>query len=178
MHRKPPVRPSKRLGLCAFLLTSAVGVRAQGTAAQSTDDSEVRPPVTKADIQIVKRARDILNSPAKWNRADTRVCPADAKTFSLYCALEAATTEVSGKFEHRGAAMQEARFVIDAIAPHANYDHRLMGFNNDPARTFADIQKVFELLEQNCEEAERARNRHASGCCPNQLAVNPWPRSV
>ena len=57
----------------------------------------------------VIRARQILNSQSKWNRADTRVCPADAKTFSLYCALENATDEVSGKFEHRGAAMQEAR---------------------------------------------------------------------
>jgi hypothetical protein len=27
--------------------------------------------------------------------------------------LEKVTNEVTGKFEHRGAAMQEARFVID-----------------------------------------------------------------
>jgi hypothetical protein len=128
-----------------------VCVTAQGTAAQATaapDDSEVRPPVTKADLQIVKRARKILDSPEKWNRADNRVCPADAKTFSLYCALEKATDEVTGNFEHRGAAMQEARFVIDDIAPnHNNYQHRLMGYNNDPTTTFADIQKVFRLME-------------------------------
>jgi hypothetical protein len=62
--------------------------------------------------------------------------------------LEKATNEVTGNFEHRGAAMQEARFVIDAIAPNANYEHRLMGYNNDPKTTFADIQKVFDLLEQ------------------------------
>src|ERR1700722_10127189 len=87
-------------------------------------------------------------SPSGWNRAGTRVCPADAKTFSLYCALEKATDEVSGKFEHRGAAMQEARFVIDDIAPHRkNYGHRLMGYNNDPATSFSDIQRVFQLLE-------------------------------
>src|ERR1700679_4148837 len=47
------------------------------------------------------------------------------------------TDEVSGRFEHRGAAMQEARFVIDEIAPHArSYEHRLMGYNNDPTTTF------------------------------------------
>jgi hypothetical protein len=63
--------------------------------------------------------------------------------------LEKATNEVSGNFKHRGAAMQEARFVIDEIAPKAkNYDHRLMGYNNDATTTFADIQKVFELLEE------------------------------
>jgi hypothetical protein len=54
---------------------------------------------------------------------------------------------VGVNFAHRGAAMQEARFVIDAIAPHNNYDHRLMGYNNDPARTFGDIRKFFDLLE-------------------------------
>jgi hypothetical protein len=116
--------------------------------AQGVDDSQVRPPVTKADVQIVKRAREILDSPEKWNRADNRACPAEAKTFSLYCAIEKATDEVSGNFEHRGAAMQEARFVIDEIAPHAkSYDHRLMGYNNDPSTTFADVQKMFDLLE-------------------------------
>jgi len=118
------------------------------TAQSAQDDPEARPPVTKADIEIVKRAREILSSPAKWNRNDTRVCPKDASIFSLYCALEKATIEVNGNFEHRGAAMQEARFVIDAIAPNANYEHRLMGYNNDPKTTFADIQKVFDLLEQ------------------------------
>jgi hypothetical protein len=113
------------------------------------NDSEVRPPVTKADLEIVRRAAKILDSPSKWNRADSRVCPKGAKTFSLYCALEKATDEVSGNFAHRGAAMQEARFVIDEIAPNRNsYEHRLMGYNNDPTTTFADLEKVFRLLEE------------------------------
>ena len=111
------------------------------------DDSEVRPPVTRADIAIVKRARAILDAPAKWNRADNRVCPASASTFSIYCALEKATDEVSGDFRHRGAAMQEARFVIDAIAPNRNYNHRLMDYNNDSTTTFANVRKVLDLLE-------------------------------
>jgi hypothetical protein len=29
------------------------------------DDSNVRPPVTRADLKIVQRAREILNSPAR-----------------------------------------------------------------------------------------------------------------
>ena len=120
-----------------------------GQTTGNLDDPNVRPPVTHADVQIVQRARQMLNSPDKWNRADTRDCPADAKTFSLYCALEKATNEVSGKFEHRGAAMQEARFVIDDIAPNAKkYNHRLKDYNNDPTTTFADIQTFFQLLEQ------------------------------
>jgi hypothetical protein len=117
--------------------------------AQTPPASESRPPVTKSDVLIVQRANKILNSPAKWNRADNRICPAAAKRFSLYCALEKATDEVSGHFEHRGAAMQEARFVIEEVAPDwQKYDHRLMDYNNDPRTTFADIQKVFRLLEE------------------------------
>lgn len=126
------------------------GVKVSNSAMLVDED---KPPVTKYDVQIVQRAREILDSPAKWNRADTRVCPADAKTFSLYCALKRATDEVTGKFQHRGAAMQEARFVIDSVAPNRkNYHHRLMDYNNDPTTTFADVQKFFRLLEDRIME--------------------------
>jgi hypothetical protein len=144
------MKPTARLLTIAGLLLAAC-LNAQGTGNQPvvrTDDDELRPPVTKADIEIVHRARQILDSPAKWNRADNRVCPKKARTVSLYCALEEATDEVSGKFEHRGAAMQEARFVIEELAPKKEYEHRLMGYNNDPTTTFADIQKVFNRLEE------------------------------
>jgi len=137
-------------GLLAILLLALafpLTVNAQTSQSTAPDDSNARPPVTQADLQIVRRAREILDSPAKWNRADNRVCPAAAKTFSLYCALEAATIELSGKAEHRGAALQEMRFVIDEIAADRNYDHRLMDYNNDPTTTFADIQEVFRITE-------------------------------
>lgn len=111
--------------------------------------SEAKPPVTDGDIRIVRRAREILNSPAKWNRSDNRKCPSYQKTYSLYCALEKATEDVSKKFEHRGAAMQEARFAIDEVlAKGNNYEHRLKDYNNDPNTTFADVQKFFTLLEE------------------------------
>ena len=130
--------------LCVSLLAAAGRLAAQG----APDDSNARPPVNQTDLAIVKRANEILNSPSKWNRADNRVCPEKAKTFSLYCALEEATKEKSGQFEHRGAAMQEARFVIDEIAPNAShYEHRLMNYNNDPSTTFADVERFFRLLE-------------------------------
>ena len=138
-----------------FLLL-ALALAAQTPAGDSKTfpgGSDARPPVTKADPQIVRRARAILDSPEKWNRADNRICPAGAKTFSLYCALEKATDEVTGGFEHRGAAMQEARFVIEDVSPKAkNYDHRLMDYNNDATTSFEDIQKVFRLLEERIEK--------------------------
>ncbi len=153
--------------LATFLILAAglIAESLQGqTAGGASDDPEARPPVSKADVRIVQRAWEILKSPSVWNRADTRDCPANAKIFSLYCALEKATTEVSGKFEHRGAAMQEARFVIDEIAPNRkNYEHRLMDYNNDPTTTFADVQKFFRLLEERISkrlaEESQGRNR-------------------
>src|SRR6476620_467566 len=122
-------------------------VKAQATETKSPQDSNVRPPVMKADLQIVKRAREILDSPSNWNRADNRECPAEAKTFSLYCALQMATIEIGGKAEHRGAALQEARFVIDEIAADRKYEQRLMNYNNDPTTSFADIQEVLRITE-------------------------------
>jgi hypothetical protein len=134
------------ISLAALVVSATLG--AQTPQNSSAGDSDARPPVTKDDVRIAQLAKQILNSPEKWNRADNRVCPAEAKTFSLYCALEKATDEVSGNFKHRGAAMQETRFVIEEVAPDwKKYNHRLMDYNNDPKTTFADIQKVFALLE-------------------------------
>jgi hypothetical protein len=58
-----------------------------------------------------------------------------------------ATVELGGKAEHRGAALQEARFVIDEIAVDRNYEHRLMNYNNDTTTTFSDIQEVLRITE-------------------------------
>lgn len=122
--------------------------RPQAAQNQAADDSDARPPVTAADLEIVRRARKILDSPSKWNRADNRECPKSARTFSLYCALANASVEVNGKFEHRGAALQETRFVIDDLTAQRNYSHRLMDYNNDPTTTFADIQEVLAIVER------------------------------
>jgi hypothetical protein len=145
---------SSILGLwLALVLPSQVmlasAVLAHETEGKFQGDSNADPPVTQDDVRIVQRAKAILNSPAKWNRADNRECPKTAKAFSLYCAIEIASDEVSGHFEHREAAMQQARFVIDDdLAKGNHYDHRLMDYNNDPRTTFADTQEFFRLLEE------------------------------
>lgn len=152
-------RPLFRATMLVFLaLLPAPLLAAQETP--KTDDPDARPPVTQDDVRIVQRAREILDSPSKWNRADNRVCPAEAKTFSLYCALQKATNEVTGKFEHRGAAMQESRFVIDEIAPNRkNYHHRLMDYNNDPTTTFADVQSFFRKLQDRVAARLKAQSK-------------------
>ncbi len=108
--------------------------------------------MSKSDVEIVKVARQILDSSEKWNRAGNRNCPDSEAKFSLYCALKKATFEVTDDFAHRSAAMQEARFVIDDdLAPKNNYAHRLMDYNNDPHTTFADEQRFFGLLRGRIE---------------------------
>jgi hypothetical protein len=132
--------------LVTLLLLFASLAGAQDSKFSGPSDAD--PPVTQADLHIVRRAREILSSPDKWNRADNRECSPSQKTYSLYCALEKATIEVTGNFEHRGAAMQQARFAIDEILAKGNhYHHRLMDYNNDPKTTFADVQRFFIIVE-------------------------------
>jgi hypothetical protein len=127
----------------------ATAVFAQENGGKFQGDSNADPPVTRDDIKIVQRAEAILSSPEKWNRADNRECPKNARTFSLYCALETASDEVSGHFAHREAAMQQARFVIDDdLAKGNHYEHRLKYYNNDPKTTYADVQEFFQLLQK------------------------------
>ena len=75
------------IGVLAFSSTHAQNPNQSA----GVNDSQVRPPSRKPTLKIDRHARQILNSVAKWNREDNRICPADAKKFSLYCALEKAT---------------------------------------------------------------------------------------
>jgi hypothetical protein len=78
----------------------------------------------------------------------------------VHCALERATSDVSGNFEPRSAAMQEARFVIDEVLAKGNtYEHRQMNYNNDPKTTFADVQKFFRLLEERIQKRLQEQKR-------------------
>lgn len=142
---------------CLLLLCIA-GLCAQ--VSKFGGDSDVHPPVNEADVRIVQEARTILNSPAQWNRADNRECPATQKVYSIYCALEKATEEVSKSFQHRGAAMQEARFVIDDVLARGNhYEHRLKDYNNDPKTTFSGVRKFFDLLEARIKSRLAAQSK-------------------
>lgn len=104
-----------------------------------------------ANTHILNRAAELLPDEAHWNRADTRKCPANAPTLSLYCALRKATEEIMGESEHRTTAMEEVRVVIEQSAPGKNYDHRLMGYNNDPTTKLADIHAVLKTATERLE---------------------------
>jgi hypothetical protein len=108
------------------------------------------PPVTEADLHVIARTREILDSPARWNHTDSQDCPADATTFSLFCALQMASNDVTGSFDNRGAAAQELRFTIDDMVGNTkHYNSRLTDFNNDSATRFEDIQELLRTAENN-----------------------------
>jgi hypothetical protein len=147
--------------LLVLMLCYAHHLSAQTSVSQSakeSKDQDAHPPVTRVDLEIARRARALLRSESSWDRADrphitddpTTKCQPDAKQMSLYCALERSTMAVSGRFEHRGAVMQEARFVIEEVEPNweKKYHHLLVDYNNDPHTTFKDIQKVLQSIEQ------------------------------
>jgi hypothetical protein len=104
-------------------------------------DHEIPP--NDLDRQILRRAAAIITSDAVWNRADNRRCPAGATTWSIYCAEEQATIEVSGAFHHRRPALELVRQIVDDRSKGKSYSHRLMDYNNDPETKFADLKSLF-----------------------------------
>ena len=132
----------------AALLLSAMLASSAAAQDKPVDDALARPNVTPTDLKIVQGARALIASEARWNRADNRTCLPAARTFSMYCALQQATLDAGLTFEHRGAALQEVRFVIDEITAERGYHHRLMDYNNDPRTRFADMQQVFHIAEE------------------------------
>ena len=117
----------------------------------SAKDSTVRFQVDTAaqiapnalDREIVVRADKLLSSDAVWNRADNRKCDSAAKTWSIYCALEAATREVTGGFHHRRPALETVRVIVEERTKGRDYKHRLMDYNNDTSTHLSDVRTLF-----------------------------------
>jgi hypothetical protein len=113
---------------------------------------EVKP--SALDLEIVKKASAILSTEAVWNRADNRKCPADAKTWSIYCALEKAEVEVTGGFHHRRPAAEIVRKIVLERTATRNYHHELMDYNNDPTAHLQDVQTLFLEAESRIRSIE------------------------
>jgi hypothetical protein len=102
---------------------------------------EVQP--SGLDRDIIKRAASILSSEAAWNRADNRKCEPTATRWSIYCAMESATIQVTGGFHHRRPALQLIRAIVEERSVGRKYHHRLMDYNNDPSTSFRDVAGLF-----------------------------------
>ena len=107
---------------------------------------------TAEDIRIIDRADQILSDASKWDRADDRICKETDTTWSLFCAIEKATTEVLGSYNHDDrmgqAVTREIRRVIEELNPGRQFEHRLMNYNNLPTTRFEDIKKVLRMTRE------------------------------
>jgi hypothetical protein len=103
---------------------------------------EVKP--NALDQKIVRDAEVILSTEAAWNRADNRECPTSATTWSIYCALEKATFDVTGGSHHRRPALEVVREIVEERTATRPYHHHLMEYNNDPTTRLSDVQSLFK----------------------------------
>lgn len=111
------------------------------TTPQAEDRTQ---PVSAADLAILVRAEALLRDSSAWNRADDRECRDDEATGkrSLFCALQRASIDVLGAYDHRRVALQEVRFAVEDATRGQEFEHRLRDFNNLPTTRLADVQRV------------------------------------
>jgi hypothetical protein len=106
-------------------------------------DGKHEVPPNVVDREILERASTMITSEAVWNRADNRQCPAEAKTWSIYCAVQKAMIDVTGGFNHRRPAGQLVRQIVDTRSADRDYQHRMMDYNNDPRTQLSDVRSLF-----------------------------------
>lgn len=106
-------------------------------------------PVTVQDLQILVNTGKLLGDASDWNRNDDRECEDDEASGkrSLFCALQAASIQVLGSYDHRRVALQEVRFAIEEVTHGREFEHRLMEFNNLPGNTLAQVHQVLQIAE-------------------------------
>jgi len=112
---------------------------------------------SKEDIMIVRRAKEILSSPDVWNRKDTRECPPNQESYSIFCAMLKASGEVTGSVHYRQPAMQAFREAINEIGADRIDKHRIQDWNNHPDTTFIEVQQLFDKTEVRLKEAMKVK---------------------
>jgi hypothetical protein len=131
------------------------------------------------DAEIVRRATAILSSDNVWNRADNRKCPSAATIWSIYCATEKATIEVTGGFHHRRPALETVREIVDQRTQGRPYHHRLMDYNNDPSTQLSDVESLFSAALRQIERANSRRRASLRRAPLTHAAICPdsWDSS-
>jgi hypothetical protein len=108
-------------------------------------------PPTVDDIRIIQRATALLSDEKGWNKEDDRTCLPNPQKWSLFCALEQATFEISGEVHYRQPALQMAREVLNEVGGTRLGKHRLMDYNNHPDTTLADIHNLLGTAQLRLE---------------------------
>lgn len=102
---------------------------------------------SQADIDILLAARELLSDESKWTQNEEQQCDLNATQWTLFCALQKASFDVTGDFKLRRAALEETRLAAEEIGGQP-FERRLLDFNNMPTTTFEDIQKVLDIALQ------------------------------
>jgi len=134
---------------------SLQGARPENATLSLTIAANNQLPPTQDDIRIIQRAQALLSDEKTWNRADDRTCPANPQTWSLFCALEQATREVSGGVHYRQPALQMVREVLNEVGGTRLGKHRLMDYNNHPNTTLAEVQTLLRTAQARLEQRLR-----------------------
>ena len=113
-----------------------------------TSDWEDRAqPITEVDLRILRRADTLLSGERDWLEHCSRTCVSEASRRSLFCALQQASIDVMGQYQHRQAALMVIRWIIEERMDGEEYEHRLMDFNN--TRDFTAVKGVIsEAISQ------------------------------
>jgi hypothetical protein len=106
-------------------------------------------PVTPVDLKIIRKAKEFLKVEKSWHKNDDRNCEDDIEKncFSLFCALQRASIEFEGEYNHRNAIMQKIRHTIVEIYPNKKWEHRLRDFNNMPETDFDVLMELLNRVE-------------------------------
>lgn len=130
------------VGLACLLLVTLAGAGFRWLWLEQRDR-----PVTSEDLRILTKANEILRDESVWNRQDDRECNDDNALgkWSLFCALEKASVDVLGQYDHRRVALQEVRFAVEDATRGRQFEHRLMDFNNLGETQFRDVKRVLQV---------------------------------
>jgi hypothetical protein len=112
-------------------------------------------PPTEDDIRIVQRAITLLATVDVWNKEDNRQCPPGQAKVSLFCALQNATTEISGGVHYRQPALQAVREVLNEVGGNRVKLHRIMDYNNHPETTLGEIHDLLRRAQAMVEKRFR-----------------------
>ena len=118
--------------------------RSNPRGASTAEELQASKPTTD-DLRLLQRADQLLSSPARWDRHDTRICLPSAPSLSLFCALQKASLDLFGEYGHRAIALEEVRFAIEDVTDGRRFSHRLKDFNNLPSTEFRDVKTVLTI---------------------------------
>lgn len=123
---------------------STAAERSTPRRASTAEELQAQTP-TMDDLRLLQRADELLSSPTRWDRHDTRICLPSATSLSLYCALQKASLELFNEYGHRAIALEEVRFAIEDVTDGRKFSHRLKDFNNLPSTEFRDVKTVLTI---------------------------------